>query len=297
MSENGPQADDNTLLRQIRELLRAESAGGGSGLTNAQLRATPVPVSMSSDIEIGAVELKDGSSDNRASISAAGAVKVDGSAVTQPVSISGNQAVNLAQVAGTTTVNGGTAGTQAVGGVQADDVAASGNNPQLVAGVTADPTSLPADTVAGRLKRFVTNLKGILLSIIPNLDAGFDAVRLYALPANCWSYAAAASGISNTTTAVTVKTAAGVGIRNYVNSLQLVATALGAATEFAIRDGAGGTVLWRGIISTAGMLGGQPMVFNPPLRGSANTLLEVVALTDSLTGSVYPNLQGYSSTV
>lgn len=38
-----------------------------------------------SDIQIGAVELKDGASDNRASISAAGALKVDGSAVTQPV--------------------------------------------------------------------------------------------------------------------------------------------------------------------------------------------------------------------
>lgn len=39
-----------------------------------------------SDIEIGAVELKDATSSNRASISADGAVKVDGSAVTQPVS-------------------------------------------------------------------------------------------------------------------------------------------------------------------------------------------------------------------
>lgn len=39
------------------------------------------------DLEIGAVELKDGTTDNRVSISAAGALKVDGSAVTQPVSV------------------------------------------------------------------------------------------------------------------------------------------------------------------------------------------------------------------
>lgn len=49
------------------------------------------------DIEIGAVELKDGASDNRASISASGALTVDGSAVTQPVSgtITANAGTNL----------------------------------------------------------------------------------------------------------------------------------------------------------------------------------------------------------
>lgn len=57
-----------------------------TGLTDAQLRATPVPVSMTSDIEIGAVELKNGTDDTRATITAANALKVDGSAVTQPIS-------------------------------------------------------------------------------------------------------------------------------------------------------------------------------------------------------------------
>lgn len=49
---------------------------------NLQIAATI----SSSDIQIGAVELKDGTTDDRASISAAGALKVDGSATTQPVS-------------------------------------------------------------------------------------------------------------------------------------------------------------------------------------------------------------------
>lgn len=47
------------------------------------------------DVEIGAVELKNATTDDRASISAAGALKVDGSASTQPVS-------------GTVTANAGT---------------------------------------------------------------------------------------------------------------------------------------------------------------------------------------------
>jgi hypothetical protein len=131
---------------------------------------------------------------------------------------------------------------------------------------------------------------------IPNLDAGYDTVRPYALPGAAWSYPAALGGITSAT-AVTVKTAAGVGIKNYVNSMQLVATAIGVATEIAIRDGAGGAVLWRGIITTAGMLNGQPMKFEPPLEGSANTLLEVAVLTNPTTGAIYPNLQGYSSEI
>ena len=59
-----------------------------------------------------------------------------------------------------------------------------------------------------------------------------------------WSYAGAAAGIANTTTAVTIK-AAVAGKRNYVTDLQLSHATLGAATEIAIRDGAGGSVLWR----------------------------------------------------
>ena len=106
-----------------------------------------------------------------------------------------------------------------------------------------------------------------------------------------WSYAAAASGISNTTTAVTIAAAAA-GVRNMINSLQLSADALGSATEVAIRNGAAGAVLWRTKIGTAGLLGGLNINFAQPIKGSVNTLLEVVTLTASITGSVYFNAQG-----
>lgn len=45
-------------------------------------------------------KIVDSGGSNVAAVSASGAVKVDGSAVTQPVSISGNQAVNVAQING-----------------------------------------------------------------------------------------------------------------------------------------------------------------------------------------------------
>jgi hypothetical protein len=117
------------------------------------------------------------------------------------------------------------------------------------------------------------------ISVLPGLSSTF------------WSYAAATGGITNTTTAVTVK-AAVASIRNYVSAIQIDWDTLGAATEIAIRDGAGGTVLWRGKLQTTS---GQRAVTLPvPLRGTANTLLEVVTLTASITGSVFVNLQGFT---
>lgn len=108
-----------------------------------------------------------------------------------------------------------------------------------------------------------------------------------------WSYAAAASGIAGSTTAVTVKAAAGAGARNYITSMQLQTATLGNATEFCIRDGAAGPVLWRTQLQTTAM----PLLtidFAVPLKGSTNTLLEIITLS-SATGGVYCNLQGFEA--
>lgn len=113
-----------------------------------------------------------------------------------------------------------------------------------------------------------------------------------------WNYAAATGGIVNTATAVTIKAAeAGViagqsGKRNYLSSLQIGHDVLGAVTEVAIRDGAGGTVLWRGKLQTPANEQTISPYFDPAIRGSPNTLLEVVTLT-AVTGGVFVNAQGY----
>jgi hypothetical protein len=108
-----------------------------------------------------------------------------------------------------------------------------------------------------------------------------------------WIYAAASGGILNTTTAVTIKTAAGAGLRNYITALQITAEALTNATEIVIRDGAGGLVLWRSKIGTSGLVDGIGICFPSPLKGSTNTLLEVATLTASGAGAVYINAQGF----
>lgn len=122
-------------------------------------------------------------------------------------------------------------------------------------------------------------------------DVNGQVSQPYALASSRWGYAAASGGISNTTTAVTIIAAGGAGVRNYVTSIQVDAGTLGAATEIAVRDGAGGTVLWRGFITTGGVM--RQVNFPVPLKGTANTLMEVVTLTASVTGSVYFNAQGY----
>lgn len=117
------------------------------------------------------------------------------------------------------------------------------------------------------------------------------AIMPYGLTARRWSYAAAASGIVNTTTAVTVKTAAGAGLRNCIAAVQINTDTLGAATEAAFRDGAAGTVLWRIKLGTAAQPG-VSYTLPAAVCGTANTLLEFVTLTASITGAVYVNVQG-----
>lgn len=156
-------------------------------------------------------------------------------------------------------------------------------------GATAIPTSYEARTTNKAADGNGTNVKPIATSI------GAAVNKPFQVPELDWSYPAAAGGISNTTSAVTMVAAAGAGIRNYVTSCQLSSDALGAATEIAIRDGAAGTVIWRMKVGTAGIVNGIQLAFQSPIKSTANTLLEFVTLTASITGAVFPNCQGYQA--
>ena len=107
-----------------------------------------------------------------------------------------------------------------------------------------------------------------------------------------WRYVAADGGIDNSAVAVTIKTAGGAGLRNYITDIQLSHATLGAVTVVAIRDGAAGTVLWRMALNTVANEN-ISVHFSTPLVGSLNTLLEVVTLT-GVTGDVLINVQGFT---
>lgn len=190
--------------------------------------------------------------------------------VTRPVGV----LEALEAIAGNQTT---TSGQIVVGAAAHDEAVAGAPNRVGARAVAANYTAVGAGDTAD----LIATLNGALV------------VRPHSIPAAEWSYAAASGGIDNTTTAVTVKAAGAAGIVNYITSIQICHATLGAATEFAIRDGAGGTVLWRTILHTTAL----PTVtynFNNPLRGTAATLTEIVTLT-AVTGDVMVNVQGYQA--
>ena len=162
-------------------------------------------------------------------------------------------------------------------------------------GPTAESGTVTGNPVAIGLEARTSNKasvgNGQVVRPIGTVD-GKMIIRQHSIPENEWNYAAASGGILNTTTAVTIKAAAGAPYRNYLTSIQVQAEALANATELAVRDGAGGTVLWRIKIPTTG-LDLKQVDFADPLKSSSATLLEVVTLTASGTGAVYVNAQGY----
>lgn len=120
---------------------------------------------------------------------------------------------------------------------------------------------------------------------------GSVIVYPHAAPELAWQYAAASGGIASSTAGVTVKTAAAAGLRNYITGIQIAHATLSAATEFVIRDGASGTVIFRCTLGTVAN-DGVSYKFSQPIKGTAATLVEIAAIT-SVTGGIYANLQGF----
>lgn len=120
-----------------------------------------------------------------------------------------------------------------------------------------------------------------------------DVLTIQGPLSNRWSYAPPSGGLVSTT-GVTAKAAAGVGVRNYVQSIQVINSHPTIGTEIEIRDGAAGTVLHRGWAEAAG--GGFSCKCDPPLQGTADTLIEIAEVTATATTGVLVNLQGFTGT-
>lgn len=174
--------------------------------------------------------------------------------------------------------NNGAAGTggMQVQGNSADNVADTGN-PVKVGSYSLNNT--PKTYLDGQRANLVSDLYGRVF------------VNTNPMQSKMWAYAGATGGIVNTVTAVTIKSSAGAGFRNFVTGLTIATDTLGTATELAIRDGAAGTVLWRTKLGTTA-LPPTNITFPTPLVGSGATLLEIVTLTAS-TGGVFVNANGY----
>lgn len=195
---------------------------------------------------------------------------VDVLTVPAPLNVTGNGAASTALRV--TLANDSTG---IVAGAVAHDAAATGNPFQVAGEARSTDRAVVADADVSRI---ITTLLGKQV-YVP-----------YAGPAQTWNYAAASGGLVNTT-GVTAKAAAGAGVRNYITSIQVINGHATQGTDLQIRDGAAGTVLWRGWAQAAG--GGASVKCDPPLRGSANTLVEIACGTTG--AAVYVNLQGFTA--
>lgn len=117
--------------------------------------------------------------------------------------------------------------------------------------------------------------------------SGFGVVTSpYAPNDLLWQNATATGGIT-TTTDFAMKAEAGASIRNYVASCTF-ANSAATATEVVIKDGA--TVMWRGYLGASAPM--VNVVFNTPLKGTANTAINVAAITTA--AAVHASCQGYT---
>jgi hypothetical protein len=157
--------------------------------------------------------------------------------------------------------------------VVAHDAAVSGSTGVSVAGFEARATEPTATADADATRGMATTL-------------GKQIVLPHSIPASTWNYATATLGVTDTADDV-AKAAAGAGVRNYVTSVQVINGHATVATEVVIKDGS--TVMWRGWAEAVG--GGVSAKFDPPLRGTANTAINVANITNG--SKTYFNLQGY----
>lgn len=197
--------------------------------------------------------------------------KVDGSAVTQPVS--GTVTANPSSGTITTVT---TVGTLTGGGV-AHDGADSGNPVKVgmkagTADITAvannDRTDMRADTL------------------------GHQVIRPYALHENLVSGGTVGTPLTNTTSTSMIASA-GAGRRNYITAITVTNAHATVGTVVQIRDGSGGTILWEGYAAPVG--GGVAISFPTPLRGSAATAVHGVCVTTGSSTSI--SVSGYTSAV
>jgi hypothetical protein len=168
------------------------------------------------------------------------------------------------------TLAAGTNTNEVVGDV-AHDAAVAGN--PILIGLEARNTEPTAVSTTGDLTRPLATMLGKQVQIP------------YSIPASSWTYASPAAVTD--TADDEAKAAAGAGIRNYITGVQVFNGHDTVGTEVVIKDGS--TVLWRGWAEQTG--GGCSARFDPPLRGTANTAVNVANITTG--SSTYFNLQGF----
>lgn len=162
------------------------------------------------------------------------------------VALPANQSVNVAQVGGTNTVNGGLAGSVSVGGTVATNVA-----------ITDNPVNTGGQAVSSENTAVTTSRK---VQFVADL-VGKQIVLPYANPENFVSGVTAAM---TGTTSTSLIAAPAAGLRNYITHIIGTNSHATVGTFIIIQDGSGGTTIYEGYAAAVG--GGFSISFPTPLR-------------------------------
>lgn len=171
--------------------------------------------------------------------------------------------VNIKEIGATTALTGGVAGSLGVGGLAANNAAASGNPiQQSCIAISAEATVATAAQNAS----CVTDL------------AHKQIVLPYANPENFVSGTTAAM---TGTTSTSLVAAPASGLRNYITNITCVNSHASVGTFVTVQDGSGGTALYT--LAAAAVFGGATISFPTPLRQPTTATALYVA--DVTTGA------------
>lgn len=132
-------------------------------------------------------------------------------------------------------------------------------------------------------------IKAVLQAVTPTATDGSPLAGAMSVSSSAtWQYAGIAGGIVDTAD-VAIKAAAGAGVRNYLTNIQFINTSA-TASEIVVKDGT--TIIWRGYAPASGTQVNS-VEFNTPLRGTANTALNVAMITTATATRV--SAQGYTA--
>lgn len=234
---------------------------------------TPVQVSQATASSLNATIVGTGA----AGTAATGVVTVQGIAsmtklLVTPDALPANQTVNLAQVGGTNTVNGGVAGSLAIGGTVLTNVA-----------ITANPINLGAQAISSE-NTVVTATRQVQL--VADLTG-----KLITMPfANKENLVKGTTGAMTGTTS-TVLLAAVASQKLYVTYISCVNSHASVGTFVTVQDGMGGTALTT-LAANSGYGGDEQTGSTPLFWTTAGNGLYVADVTTG--ANVICNASGYS---
>lgn len=235
------------------------------------------------------------------------ALKVDGSAVTQPVSgtvsITANSAVNVAQINGVaTTMGNGVSGT----GVQRVTIASDSTGNIATIGTSVTPGTAAANlgkaedaaAASGDTGVAVWGVRNETLTSPTSLDGDYTQLTVGSAGEVVVQQAPLSAHVTGNATATTtsdtsVVAAQGASVYFYATSITVVNTG-SSTTLITFKDGNAGSTLFYGIAPAGGGItfngGGKPII-----KTSANTALYFACGTASTT--VYCSVSGFKSKV